>query len=37
LFVGAKDVEAGEFSLKNVEGETEETLSPDQIIEKLQS
>lgn len=37
LFVGAQDAEKGEYSLKNVSDETEETLSPQQIIEKLQS
>ncbi len=37
LFIGAKDVEAGEYSLKNVENETEETLTPEQIVQKLQA
>lgn len=37
LFVGTKDAEKGEYSLKSVADETEETLSPEQIIEKLQS
>ncbi len=37
LFVGEKDAESGEYSLKNVNDETEEKLSPKQIIEKLQS
>lgn len=37
LFVGPQDVEKGEYSLKNVEDGTEETLSPEQIIEKFQS
>jgi histidyl-tRNA synthetase len=36
LFVGAQDAEKGEYSLKNIEAETEEKLSPEQIIEKLQ-
>lgn len=36
LFVGAKDAEANQYSLKNIENETEERLSPQQIIEKLQ-
>ena len=35
LFVGEKDAESGEYSLKNLESETEEKLSPNQIIEKL--
>lgn len=35
LFVGEKDAESGEYSLKNLEAETEEKLSPNQIIEKL--
>ncbi len=37
LFVGAQDVENNQYSLKNVEDETEEKLSPEQIIEKLHS
>lgn len=37
LFVGAHDAETGEYSLKNVEAETEEKLTPSQIIEKLQA
>jgi len=37
LFVGTQDAEKSEYSLKNVQDETEETLSPEQIIEKLQS
>lgn len=37
LFIGAKDIEAGEYSLKNIDDETEEKLSPGQIIEKLNS
>lgn len=36
LFVGEKDAEAGQYSLKNVEDETEDTLTTGQIIEKLQ-
>jgi len=35
LFVGAHDSEAGQYSLKNVEDETEEKLTPEQIVEKL--
>lgn len=35
LFVGAKDIEAGEYSLKNLESESEEALTVDQIIEKF--
>lgn len=35
LFVGDRDVEVGEYSLKSTETETEETLTPEQIIEKL--
>lgn len=37
LFVGAKDIEAGEYSLKNLESETEEALTVEQIIEKFQA
>jgi len=37
LFVGPQDVEAGEYSLKDVERETEETLTPEQIVEKLRA
>jgi len=36
LFVGEQDAASGQYSLKNVEAETEEKLSPQQIIEKLQ-
>jgi histidyl-tRNA synthetase len=36
LFIGEKDAEAGEYSLKNVSDETEEKLTPAQIVEKLQ-
>lgn len=36
LFVGAQDVEKGQYSLKNLKAETEETLTIDQIVEKLQ-
>jgi len=35
LFIGAQDIEKGEYSLKNVDDETEETLTPEQIIERL--
>ena len=35
LFVGAKDIEAGEYSLKNLESESEEALTVEQIIEKF--
>lgn len=37
LFVGAQDAESGLYSLKNVEAETEEKLTPAQVIEKLQA
>lgn len=37
LFIGEKDIATGEFSLKNVEEETEDKLSPEQIIEKFQA
>lgn len=37
IFVGAHDAETGEYSLKNVETEVEEKLTPAQIIEKFQS
>lgn len=37
LFVGEKDAAAGQYSLKNVADETEESLTPAQIIEKLQA
>ena len=37
LFVGEKDAESGEYSLKSVADEREETLSPLQIIEKLKN
>lgn len=37
LFVGTKDAESGQYSLKNVVTEVEEKLSPAQIIEKFQS
>ncbi len=36
LFVGPQDVETGEYSLKNVESETEAKLTVEQIAEKLQ-
>jgi histidyl-tRNA synthetase len=35
LFVGAQDAESGQYSLKNVDDETEEKLPVDQVIEKL--
>lgn len=35
LFIGAQDVEAGEYSLKNSATETEEKLTTQQIIDKL--
>lgn len=35
LFIGAQDAESGQYSLKNVDDETEEKLSSEQIIEKL--
>lgn len=37
IFVGPQDAEKGEYSLKNVNDGTEETLTPEQIIELLQS
>lgn len=37
LFVGAHDAESGQYSLKNVDDETEEKLSISQIVQKLQS
>lgn len=37
IFVGQDDITEGEFSLKNVESETEEKLTIDQIAEKLQA
>lgn len=36
LFVGAHDAESGQYSLKNVETETEEKLSLAQVIQKVQ-
>lgn len=36
LFVGEKDVATGQYSLKNVEDETEDKLSVDEIIAKWQ-
>jgi histidyl-tRNA synthetase len=36
LFIGEKDAESGEYSLKNLDEETEEKLTPEQVIEKLQ-
>jgi len=35
LFVGAQDLASGEFSLKNIQAETDQKLSIDQIIETL--
>ncbi len=35
LFVGEKDIERNQYSLKNLKAETEETLTPEQIIETL--
>jgi len=35
LFIGEQDIESGEYSLKNVESETEEKLTPEQVVEKL--
>lgn len=35
LFIGAQDVEAGEYSLKNSATETEEKLTTQQIVDKL--
>lgn len=35
LFIGAQDLASGEFSLKNIQAETEQKLSVDQIIETL--
>lgn len=35
LFVGTKEAETGQYSLKNIEDETEETLSIEQIVEKF--
>jgi histidyl-tRNA synthetase len=37
LFIGAQDAESGQYALKNVDDETEQKLSPEQIIEKLHS
>ena len=37
LFVGAHDAESGQYSLKNVESETEEKLSLTQVVQKLQA
>ena len=37
LFVGEKDINTGQYSLKNSDDETEEALTPAQIIEKLAS
>ncbi|HWT39929.1 MAG TPA: histidine--tRNA ligase [Dongiaceae bacterium] len=36
LFIGADDIKNGQYSLKSVADETEETLSVEQIIEKVQ-
>lgn len=35
LFVGAQDIEKGQYSMKNIESGTEEALTPEQIVEKL--
>jgi len=35
LFVGAQDLASGEFSLKNIQAETDQKLSIDQMIETL--
>ena len=35
LFVGAQDLATGEFSLKNIQAETDQKLSIDQIVETL--
>lgn len=35
LFIGEKDAESAQYSLKNLDSETEEKLSTEQIIEKL--
>ena len=35
LFVGAQDAESGQYALKNTIDETEERLTPAQVIEKL--
>lgn len=37
LFVGAKDIEAGEYSLKNLESGAEASLTVEQLIEKFQT
>lgn len=37
LFVGPQDFEKNQYSLKNLEAGTEESLSPEQVIEKFQS
>ncbi len=37
LFVGAKDIEAGEYSLKNLESGAEASLTVEQLIEKFQA
>ena len=36
LFIGAQDSESGQYSLKNVHDETEEKLTIEQVVEKLQ-
>lgn len=36
LFIGEKDAESGQYALKNTDDETEEKLTPEQVIEKLQ-
>lgn len=35
IFVGAKDAESNEYSLKSIKDETEQRLSPNQIVDKL--
>ena len=35
LFIGEKDAESGQYALKNTDDETEEKLTPEQVIEKL--
>lgn len=35
LFVGQKDADSGQYSLKNLADETEESLSIEQVVEKL--
>ncbi len=35
LFIGEKDAESGQYALKNTDDETEEKLTPEQVVEKL--